>query len=129
MASLMLKNTENKECGWKFLKWWTSPETQIMFGKQLESIMGTAARYPTANLEALEQIPWSTENYKELMRQWDEVKGVPEVPGGYYTPRYIDFAFRDAVNKLMDPAESITNSAKMINDEIYKKRKEFGLPN
>ena len=86
--------------------------------------MGTAARYPTANLEALEQIPWSTENYKELMLQWNEVKGCGGA-GGYYTPRYIDFAFRDAVNKLMDPAESITNSAKMINDEIYKKRKRI----
>ncbi len=126
---IILSKSKNQKSAWEYLKWWTSADIQVKFGRELESIMGTAARYPTANLEALYQIPWSKTNFDKLMEQWKSVKGIPEVPGGYYTPRYIDFAFRDVVNNSSDTGQAITNAAKAINNEIQIKRKEFGLSN
>ncbi|MHB1484704.1 MAG: extracellular solute-binding protein [Saccharofermentanales bacterium] len=126
-ACIILRNTDNKDKAWEFLKWWTSSNTQVQFGRELESLLGTAARYPTANLEALYQIPWSKNNFDNLMKQSKWVIGIPEVPGGYYTPRYLDFAFRDVINNAYDPGESIAKAAKSINSEILAKRKEFGL--
>ena len=57
-------------------------------------------------------------------------KGVPEVPGSYYTPRHINNAFRAVCIKedADEPRETILQYARIINDEIYDKRTEFGLP-
>ena len=89
--------------------------------------MGTAARYPTANLEALYSIPWSKADFEKIKAQMEWLKGVPEVPGGYYTQRYMDFAFKDVVNAGEDPAKMLTEAARNINNEISMKREEFGL--
>ncbi len=127
VGSMILNNTEHPEAAWEFLKWWTDTEAQVTFGRQLESIMGTAARYPTANREALKQIPWTKEFYEVLNAQWKWVDGVPAIPGSYYTPRNIDFAFRGVVNSSEDVVESLEDASREINAEIVKKRKEFGL--
>ena len=126
-TSVMLSGTKNKKNAWEFLKWWTSAKVQVQFGQELESILGTAARYPTANKEALYQIPWSKKNFDNLMKQWQYVKGIPEVPGGYYTARNIDFAFRNTVYDQKNAIEELSVAAKAINKEIKVKRKEFGL--
>ncbi len=127
-ASIILSQSDRQEEAWEFIKWWTDTQAQVQFGRQLESIMGSAARYPTANKEALYQIPWSKEFYDALMAQWDHVKGIPEAPGGYYVPRYLDFAFRGVVNQSYEVSEELDQAAKAINAEIQQKRKEFGLP-
>ena len=127
-VSIILSKTESENEAWEFVKWWTESEIQVQFGRELESIMGTAARYPTANMEALYQIPWSKKSFDVLMSQWEHVKGIPEVPGGYYTPRYIDFAFRNVVYDGKDAGEEMVIAAETINDEIKVKRKEFKLP-
>ncbi|MBQ9860184.1 MAG: extracellular solute-binding protein [Clostridia bacterium] len=126
-GTMVLNNTKNKDAAWEFLKWWTDADTQVIFGRQLESIMGTAARYPTANMEAMQQIPWTKEFSNVLNAQWAWADGVPEIPGSYYTPRNMDFAFRGVVNSSEDIAESLEDAAREINAEIAKKRKEFGL--
>jgi len=126
-ACIILQNTQNHYNSWEFLKWWTEAETQVMFGREIESILGTAARYPTANLEAFYRIPWSTDNFESLMKQSKWVRGIPEVPGGYFTPRHLDFAFRDVINNGYEPGERISKSARAITNEITVKRREFGL--
>jgi len=126
-ASVILQKAKNKDYAWEFVKWWTDADIQVQFGRQLESVMGVAARYPTANIEASRNIPWSKENYDALLEQWATVKGIPEVPGSYFTPRNIDFAFRSAVYDFKDIDDCLTAASKSINAEINKKRKEFGL--
>jgi hypothetical protein len=63
-----------------------------------------------------------------LQRQWQWVKGVPEMPGGYFTGRHLDNAFRRVVLQGDDPRETVDKYVRFINDEITLKRKEFGLP-
>ncbi|MCI3922868.1 extracellular solute-binding protein [Paenibacillus sp. TRM 82003] len=127
-AAMMLENADDKEAAWEFLKWWTEKDTQIQYGREMEGLMGEAARYPTANIEALEQLPWPVKDYKNLEKQWKWVRGIPQVPGGYFTGRHLDNAFRRVVNGNENPRESLSDYLLYINDEIELKRKEFNLP-
>ncbi len=126
-AGVILSDSQEQEAAWEFLKWWTDTDTQVAFGLELESIMGAAARYATANVEALEQLPWSQKDIDNLKAQWQWVKGVPEVPGGYYTPRYLDFALRRVYYRAEDPGETLEDMVQTINDELTAKREELGL--
>ncbi len=127
-AVLILEKAKDKEAAWEFLKWWTSKDIQIQFGREMEALMGEAARYPTANIEALEQLPWPVEHYRHLNEQWKWVKGIPQVPGGYFTGRHLDNAFRKVINAGENYREALLDYVIYINDEIEIKRKEFNLP-
>ncbi|WP_339843840.1 extracellular solute-binding protein [Paenibacillus sp. FSL W7-1088] len=126
-AVMMLQNAKNKEAAWSFMKWWTDKQTQIEYGREMEGLMGAAARYPTANIEALEQLPWPVKDYQNLEQQWEWVKGIPQVPGGYFTGRHLDNAFRKVVNANENPREALSDYVLYIDDEIELKRKEFNL--
>lgn len=125
-GSMILAQTKKEEASWKFLKWWTSAETQIRFGREMEGILGAAARYPTANIEAMESLPWRVNEINILKEQWKSVKGIPEVPGSYMTGRHLDNAFRKVINDRANPRETIYDYVQIINEEIKKKREEFG---
>lgn len=137
-ASVILSQGENHEQSWEFIKWWTQDDIQATFGRELESVLGTAARFPTANKEAMTRLPWQKQTYEKLMAQRAWVKPFPEVPGGYYTSRYVDFAFRDVINNasatantnssiFIDSGELLIKAAETINKEIDEKRQELGL--
>ena len=63
-----------------------------------------------------------------LDEQWNYTKGIREIPGGYYTGRHIANAIRKVMNDKDDTRETIIDYSIKIDDEITKKRKEFGLP-
>ncbi len=128
-AVMLLENAKDKDAAWEFLKWWTDKNTQIAYGREMEGLMGEAARYPTANVEALEELPWPVKDYNNLESQWQWVRGIPQVPGGYFTGRHLDNAFRKVVNANENPREALSDYVLYINDEIAIKRKEFNLPN
>ena len=97
------------------------------YANALEAVMGAAARYPTANMEVLKQLPWSSKDSQQLMRQFKDTVGVPEVPGGYMTARAIDYAFRSVVTNGQNPREALYLNIKQVDKELTKKRKEFHL--
>ncbi|QGG56305.1 extracellular solute-binding protein [Paenibacillus sp. B01] len=125
---MMLQNAKDKDASWSFMKWWTGKETQVAYGREMEGLMGEAARYPTANIAALEELPWPVKDYRNLESQWEWVRGIPQVPGGYFTGRHLDNAFRKVVNQAENPREALSDYLLYINDEIEIKRKEFNLP-
>jgi ABC-type glycerol-3-phosphate transport system substrate-binding protein len=116
------------DAAWEFVKWWSSTEVQAAFGRQIESLLGPAGRYATANVEAMRRLPWSVDELDKLMAQWDWVRGVPEVPGGYMIGRYLDNAFRRVVYNSDPVRDTLIEYNRMINEEIVRKRAEFGLP-
>ena len=126
--SMMLEDSEQKEEAWTFMKWWTSADVQEEFGREMESLLGAAARYPTANLEAMSRLPWPVEDYNTLTEQWADVQGTPEVPGGYYTARHLNNAFRAVVYSGDNPRETLLDYVRDIDNELTAKRNEFGLP-
>lgn len=126
-ASILLATSKQKEAGWEFLKWWMSKETQTSYGNEIENILGVAGRVATANMEALNNLPWSNHDYEQLVKQLQWVKAIPEVPGGYFTERHIKNAFYTVYNNKEDPRETLEDFVKTINNELTNKRLEFGL--
>lgn len=124
---IMFGNAEDKNASWEFMKWWTSAEAQILYGREIEALQGISARYPTANLEAMEQLPWPTDIAAALSDQWEYVRGVPEVAGGYYVGRNIDNAIKSVINENKNAREILLDYVEDINEEITVKRREFGL--
>ena len=124
---VMMTASQQKENSWKFMKWWTSCDTQYQFGKELESVMGVAARYNTANIEALQKLPWQAKDRASLLKQMALLEGIPEVPGGYMTARDVDFALRKVYNNNLDPRSVLLSYVEQINEEMQLKREEFGL--
>ena len=113
---------------WEFMKWWAQPDTQVRFGREIEALLGSSARYATANKDAFVQLSWSSDDIAVLDAQWDQTVGIREVPGGYFTGRHITNAIRKVINEKTDSRETIIDYSVIINDEITKKRIEFGLP-
>jgi len=126
-AAIMIPASTMHNQAWQFMTWWTSFETQLRFARELESIMGAAARFPTANLEAFQSLPWNTAQLQILNEQRSWVLGTPEVPGGYYVQRHLINAIRRVVNDNVDTRETLLDFAIVINRELANKRREFGL--
>ena len=89
--------------------------------------MGAAARYPTSNLEAFEQLPWTVEEREIIREQWNWIEGTLEVPGSYYYSRMYNWAFRAVVLEQKPVRETLMEYDKQINYELQLKRSEFGL--
>lgn len=126
-GAIILSNSEKKDEAWEFLKWWTSTEPQVRFGREMEALMGAAARYATANLEAMQRLPWTMEERDNLNAQWEWVEGMPPLLGGYYITRQFDWLFRAVVLQNEPVRESVLDYSREINREITRKRIEFGL--
>ncbi len=126
-GSLMLKASDNKQAAWKFIKWWTGAKTQSSYGKQLEYILGPSARYTAANPEAFSNLLWTKSEVTSIEEQWDSVKVMPNIPGGYYISRNLDNAFKGTAMNGKNYRESLNYWAEEINKEIARKRSQYGL--
>ncbi len=121
-------NEKVKQNSWEFLKWWVSEDAQVRFGREIESILGSSARYTTANKDALVRLAWSSDQLKILTEQMSWTVGFREIAGGYSTTRHITNAIRRVIISKEDARETLLTYARTINEEIRIKRKEFNLP-
>ncbi|MGF7146355.1 ABC-type glycerol-3-phosphate transport system substrate-binding protein [Anaerotaenia torta] len=126
-ASIIMATSDQQKEAWQFLKWWMSDPVQTDYGNEIENVLGVAGRVATANITALKNLPWSNTDFRQLVKQLDWVRALPEVPGGYFTERHIKNAFYTVYNNKEDPRETLQDYVKTINNEIENKRKEFGL--
>lgn len=126
-SSVIMNHTKEADASWKFLKWFHSETVQLAYARGIESILGAAARYPTANLEAFRKLAWPATDYLILNEQRSYAKAIPSVPGDYIVGRHIDNAFRLVLNENILPQDSIYQYTLVINEEISRKRKELGL--
>lgn len=130
-SATMMVRTEDETLrnnAWEFMKWWAQADTQVRFGREIEALLGSSARYATANIDAFSRLAWSSDDIEVLLEQWSWTVGIREVPGGYYTGRHITNAIRKVINDKDDPRETILDYSITIDEEINKKRIEFGLP-
>ncbi|MBQ7678331.1 MAG: extracellular solute-binding protein [Butyrivibrio sp.] len=128
-ATVMIATDDQqlKQNSWEFMKWWATPDTQVRFGREIEALLGASARYATANRDAFSNLSWSMDDIAVLNAQWDETRGIREVPGGYFTGRHISNAIRKVLTDKDDSRETIIDYSIKIDEEITKKRKEFGM--
>ena len=129
LTSLIMSATEEPKACWEFLKWWTSAETQTSFGYEMESLQGEAGRVPTANLEAFENLAWKASDMEALVEQHGYVRGIPQVPGGYYSWRNVNNAFYTVTTDTdtASPREELMDKVVLINSELAYKWEEFEL--
>ena len=126
-CAVILKGAKNRENAWTFVDWFTDKEAQVAYGQEIESVLGVAGRYDTANQEAFLSLSWDYEQQTMIQEQWDSMFLLEQVPGGYFVDRNLTNAFRNVVFKNANARQTLVEYDKVINKEIRRKRKEFGL--
>ncbi len=146
-AVVLVKGCEGEQQNraWEFMKWYTGDSCQEQYSNEMVAIMGPSAKHPTANVNALESLPWTTSEFEQIALQLGAYKAtdeegnpitvvhgenlaaVPNYPGAYILGRYTDFAFLAAYNENADPSQAMLAYINTINKEITRKRLEFGL--
>ena len=126
-AIVMIHGCDNEKAAWKFMKWHSGSECQINYSNEMVAILGDSAKHSTANIQALESMPWTNKEYTNLMAQFRNLASIPNYPGAYIIGRYTKFAFLNAYNKGANPVNELLGYVTTINKEITRKRNEFGL--
>jgi len=112
---------------WEFMMWHSGAQCQIDYSNEMVAIIGPSAKHATANILALDQMPWTSAEYRQLQAQFNNLASIPNYPGSYIIARYTSFAFLAAYNDNADPTEELQSYITIINKEITRKREEFGL--
>lgn len=126
-ASILLNNASGKEAAWEFLKWWTQGDVQQRFSEELGILLGEETFFSTANTRAFMAQNWTVSQQEALLEQRKQLVAIPNVPGGYYTSRYVAFALANVYNLGEKPTEAILAYVDEINDELMRKRTELEL--
>ena len=138
-ADIILANTEYPDESWEYLKWWSSADTQARFGRELEALIGPAARWNTANTEAFQRLSWKKEDLEVIKSSWRWARDMPVVLGGYFTGRNIVNAWNRVVmsaqTSVLSRAArtrvlvrySLEQAVKDINRELRQKQEEYGV--
>jgi ABC-type glycerol-3-phosphate transport system substrate-binding protein len=126
-SAVMMKKSHRKDDAWTFLKWWTSDDVQSRYAADIESFAGIEYRWNTANVNALQTIPWSDDDLKALNEQGAWAKNMPYVPGYYFLAREMDFAWNDVVVGGKPPKEALEKAEMALQREMMRKQEEFGI--
>ncbi len=129
-ATVMLNGVQKKgedvmRAAWSYLQWQTSAETQANYGNRMVALIGPSAKYETANINAIQNLSWTADEWEAIMDQINHMSSIVNYPGSYIISRYMKFAFLDAVNGGADPVDALGEYIDAINAEITRKREEF----
>lgn len=129
-AMIMLKTAADRgltKDAWTFMKWFVSAGAQSDYASDLTAVLGAEYKYNTANVTALEELPWTESEATNLASQFEHLSAVKEYPGSYIIGRYVNFSFLDVYNNNSDPVQALLEYVVAINSELTRKRSEFGL--
>ncbi len=126
-ATVMLHGCKDPDAAWNFMKWQTSADVEAEYGNRMVALIGPSAKYAAANLGAIEKLSWTTKENAAIQDQLNHLSAIVNYPGSYIIARYTDFAFLDVKNEGANPVDALTGYLNAINDEITRKRKEFGM--
>ena len=71
------------------------------------------------------RLSWDRSALDSILRQWENVREIEEVPGSYYVSRSVDQAFWAVYNDTATQKEAITEWAKVSDLEIKRKIAEY----
>ena len=127
-ATVILNGCDDIVTAWQFVQWETSASVQAEYGNRIVAVIGPAAKYETANLDAVNDLSWTAREKAAIKDQMNNLNSIKNYPGSYIYSRYMKFAFLDVVNKGADAYEAMMSYIPAINAEIARKREEFNLP-
>jgi len=119
---MILKQSDNKKQAWQFLEWWTDSKTQLDYANRLESLIGTSARWVSANHDTFGKLAWENDEIKTIMASFDYAVQAPVVLGGYYVSRHITNALNRVIVSGINPRDSIEEAVEDINKELKRRR-------
>ena len=122
-------NSEREAKAWEFIKWWSSTEVQAEFGQTIQITYGSEYIWPTANMEAMGQLPLEGQVKQVIQETAKNVVDVARVPGTYLLEREISNTFNDIVVNGQNERTRIDKAVKSVNHEIERKLEEFGYNN
>lgn len=124
-GALIFNKVSNQNAAWEFIKWFTSTDVQVEYGRTIEALLGPMGRFDTANVEALQLLPWSTSEMGKISSQMSQTNEVPIIPASYATTRHTKNAFRAVVNEGGNARYSLITYNRDINAEIERKNEEL----
>jgi ABC-type glycerol-3-phosphate transport system substrate-binding protein len=110
---------------WEFVKWFTSTDVMTSYGQSVEALMGQMGRFDTANVNALKNLSWSTDEYNKLAAQMAWTREVPVIPASYSITRDTKNAFRSVVNQFEDTRFALQRYRRTIDKEIARKNAQL----
>jgi ABC-type glycerol-3-phosphate transport system substrate-binding protein len=125
-ASLIFEKSDKKEEAWELLKWWMSTETQTEFIYNLLVTYGDGFLWNSANINAFRTLPIPDEHIDIILEQWQHLREVPKVPGGYKLERELSNVWNRAVFDGVDVRSAVDDAIVLIDRELERKYKEFG---
>ncbi|MHB1454531.1 MAG: extracellular solute-binding protein [Saccharofermentanales bacterium] len=126
-ACVVFSKAVNQQAAKNFVFWWTGEDAQVRYAREMESLMGPAARQTVANQKAFGNLPWSARELAMLELQWAQVVEQPEIPGSYFVSRNLNNAMIETIFEGGNSLATLEKYNKYINEEIERKRIEFGL--
>ena len=126
-AIVMITGCDQEKETWEFMKWHVGSDCQVKYSNEMIAILGDSAKHGTANIQALETMPWTNREKTNLISQFQNLASIPNYPGSYIIGRYTKFSFLGAYNDGNDPVAKLRSYITIINKEISRKRSEFGL--
>lgn len=126
-SSVIFKsNPEREKKAWEFVKWWSSNEIQAEFGQTIQITYGDEYIWPTANMNAMAQLPIDSNSKKVIQETAKNVVDVPRVPGTYLLEREVSNAFNDITVNGANLQTRVDKAVKSVNHEFDRKLEEFG---
>ena len=117
---------DTAEASFRFIEWWTRDNIQSSYANELIAVIGNAAKYNTANVQAYLEMDWSARESKIIMNEiFPNIVGVPDMPGSYIIGRYVNFAFLAAYNEKASPSDELLGYVELIDKEFERKREEL----
>ena len=120
-------DSEREAMAWEFIKWWSSADVQAEFGQTMQIIYGDEYFWPTANTQALAQLPIESDDMEIFLQFAKNVVDVARVPGTYMLEREMSNAFNSVVVDGDSVQSRLDAAVKTIDREILRKLEEFGF--
>lgn len=126
-STVMFKtNNAREQKAWEFMDWWSSTKVQAEFGQRLQILYGDEYIWPTANLEAFDELPYPTADKDTIIDQAQYILEAPRLPGSYMMERELSNAFNDVVVNGKSIRSRIDETVKTVKRETDRKLEEFG---
>lgn len=123
---MFASNDEREQQAWQFMEWWSESTVQAEFGQMLQIMYGDEYIWPTANLEAFENLPFPTAHKDVIMEQAKNILEAPRLLGSYMMERELSNSFNDIVVNGETLRARIDETVKTVERETQRKLEEFG---
>ncbi len=125
-GAAIFAKSDKQEAAWKFLKWWTSEETQSRFGTQIQLLYGDTYMWNTANVKAFSELPIAEADKEVIMDQWQWLQEFIKTPASYMIERELSNVWNSVVFNGENVRSALDDASILMNQELGRKWEEFG---